>query len=149
MMHTGYYLIRPTETLLKRLASCAEDIREMLSEPVLWTKNEPDSTWPAKAHHLQIKLAFLAHVRWQFPASGDPDMAHLLAEMLGNAPLTEAAFDRWWTVERFPADDSFESVIARMNLKAVQQIASPDAPSVAGWLEEVVKTKAEQEAIKT
>lgn len=152
MNHIGYYLIRPSDKLLKRLSHCSPEIQALFGEPLLWTKNEPDSPWPLEAHEMQVKLLFLASLRHDFPTDErlDTELADFLNEILDIPPMTVARFDAWWLLDHFDGvESSFEQLLSQLNVDDLTQVAIPEVPRIAQWLEQVTQEKASPEGIKT
>lgn len=127
------YVIRGTEELNRKIAEFDPEVLELISGPIVWTKKEGGRTaWTHNDYIIQVKLLFLANLLSEVKGSR---LEPFILEIVGNKSLTVEIFDKWWRVERFTADDTFESIEEELKVEYLKLIAKTNDPMIDSWLE--------------
>src|SRR5215831_16614919 len=106
-----HYVIRPNPQLLEKSVEWSPASGDLLRRAVMWSKEEGGRTaWMPHEYIAQVKLLFLLWLKYNFADNGIADAAEIVHSLLGEPPFNLSTFDRWWTVERFAGNESFEFV---------------------------------------
>ncbi|SRR5258708_32129228 len=130
-----HYLIRPNNQLLELSTKWSQDVYSLLRHPLLWTKEEGGHTaWSVEEYSAQVKLLFLLWLKSNFVDHGTTDVAEIMQSLLGEPPYNLSTFDRWWIVERFAGQESFEAVQDSLNEQYFAAIGDTNMSRVDQWI---------------
>jgi hypothetical protein len=148
-----YYLVKPNANLQTVLKLHPE-----MSLPPRLLKADDIKGLSADEQMESQKLFHLAGMADYLHILSDPDDLYSAADnekrhrkylvmksLLGAAPYTRAVFDRWWTIERMNAMLSYEDVLKRLPISALEQVAESDSEALTAWLSGVIKGKKQRE----
>jgi hypothetical protein len=107
----------------------------LLRRPLLWTKQEGGHTaWSAEEYTAQVKLLFLLWLKSNFADLGTTDVVEIVQTLLGEPPYNLSTFDRWWLVERFAGEESFEAVQDSLSEQYFATIGDTKLSRVDRWI---------------
>jgi|GEM_PF-3600038 len=130
---TGYYAINPrpefADWLLERTDA---DMVELLTEPKLIEHDEfiGKTSWGPRENVLRVKILFLAGLRDLRPISDDAGCESIL----GSSEISEAMFDRWWTIQYLELECNVKEYLGELN-RALDSVRPTGNPVVDEWLE--------------
>lgn len=129
MLHEAYFLIEPLSHTRAELARLLDDdVLALLCSPQSISHQYADkSGWSAADSSLVAKLACLAQMLDIFPD------ATKRVEIFGAAEISEAVFDRWWTIRPVEHLGRTTEYVEELKLFS-DQLVTPDRPRVADWL---------------
>ena len=129
MYHELYYLFRPTEQLIEHLKLHDEEAKRFWLRSILWQKSNPDRTRYQQSDHLaEIKLAFLVQLIRDYSDSEE------FEEIFGKLTLNLETFDRWWFIEVYDVEESFDLVEKGIPADFYNQMQLTGLPIVDFWI---------------
>jgi len=130
-----HYVIRPNTQLLVKSAEWSQESGELLRRAVMWTKEEGGRTaWTPQEYTAQVKLLFLLWLKHNFGDHGIADISEIVYSLLGEPPLSLSTFDKWWIVERFTGQESFEVVQNSLSEQYFAAIGEVNMSRVDRWI---------------
>ena len=133
-MHVdAIYVIEPKPELVMLLRDKTNaDFAGFMSDRTCFHSDEGGRTaWDATDYELRMKLVFLCTLLDHSPLS-EPES---FRTVFGNTPLSEALFDRWWTIERLEFDDD-RSTLEKEHSNTIARLAPTSNELVNGWIGE-------------
>jgi hypothetical protein len=149
---SAYYLIKPTQSLVREVTDHPTDYDYLLTEPVLWDRLETTGDTSPRADRLAyVKAIFLAWLYHQnldgLESNAYGDFERRLERMLGPEPFTPEVFDRWWTIEWISNDttDEREDVLPYITAESLRKVTAPRVDyaneRLRFWTEQTDRTK--------
>jgi len=137
MRHLYYYLIRPSEKLVRKLAiNDQRGFAGLLQEPTLWFRDEPHRR--PSDYLVEAKLLFLGFLKAEYSATPE------FEEALGELEISERQFDMWWIIERYRLAKSFDDVEKWLPTSTLDQFVETKNPAIDLWISMLKETARER-----
>ena len=105
MQVTYYFLIKPRDTLLRRLQGLPYEWTELLGGPVLWTKTEGDRMLCSREdRYTFVKIVYLASIYNDYKDA--PEYNDIFSDL----KLDTSFFDMNWTLEEIEEVENVDDV---------------------------------------
>lgn len=127
----GYYLIQPNKAFKTKLKEVEidDDFRSIIDRVSLWSSNKVGDGWDDIS---KIKLLFMANLMQDYSRE-------VYAKLFSSSQISVAVFDRWWMIERYLEDESFEEIESKLESEVICQFKSTGIEKVDFWIEEIKK----------
>jgi hypothetical protein len=144
MHHTAYYLIEPNVDAFRQFSARIDsEYSGLVLEPWLTSRQYADlSAWHMVDLELAVKLLYLARLREYEFLSEDAKAIHAL----GSAAISEAVFDRWWTVRRLHLNEGSSEQMEAILGKMLEKVPATGNELVDEWLQTLKSTEPEPSA---
>jgi DNA-binding SARP family transcriptional activator len=146
MLYIVYYIIRPLESLRELLLKY-KDIASPFIKGHVW-KREEGGYHPGEPedYMTQVKLIFLANLRFTLAGYAEPEFKELSKAILGEPLYEVGIFDKWWSMERIELDNDFVSILTELSADDLAFLAPTGVKHIDGWLERVIELKQSDKA---
>lgn len=139
MLHTKYYLIKPTEQL-KDLLENYKEMSSFLNEPFLWLKEESGNTSLSSSDYKeQVKLIFLIHLKIRLERMTLERSRQLSNELFAASIGSIGTFDKWWTIERLMLGGDFSEVLEDITAEDITPYLPTGNLRLDKWLKDFIE----------
>ena len=141
----GYVVIKPKPELEQKLQELTTDTMtiKLLLSTILWEYvHSTHSRWSHEVHETKIKVQFLAYLYDSYVLDNDDrQIANVVNELLGPAPIRYTAFDKWWSTSGFELVENSKEVEQDLDITTLEQFARTGNFATDQWLEGLIEEK--------
>ncbi len=129
--YTAFYIIKPAESLKKKVEYNSLHSDEFPFAPLLWTNRQGGrSSWTSEDYVLAMKCLFVAYLKYcTLPALE-------IRFLFGDLEISAEGFDAWWEMELYDGyDDNVDDLVQEISErrsdiedKDAERIFNPESP---------------------
>lgn len=133
MQVTYYFLIKPRDTLLRRLQGLPYEWTELLGGPVLWTKTEGDRMLCSREdRYTFVKIVYLASIYNDYKDA--PEYNDIFSDL----KLDTSFFDMNWTLEEIEEVENVDDVAKELSRTVLSVPIQTGRPIVDQWFKDLL-----------